>query len=497
MPNIGSLRYFLPELILIGFAVCGVVLDLIWKRRSAKQMPFFALIGLLVAIAATLSLRPEARLAAPKLFNGMLMLDPFALYFKVIVLTATAFIVLFSMRTTEVKASIQGEYYVLLLAVTVGMCLMVGASNLLIAYLALEMVSITSYILTGFRVRHARSSEAAFKYIFYGAAASGTMLFGFSILFGLTGQTGLHEIAVRLQTLFQQGTPGIELSVGVASVFVLAGLGYKIASVPFHAWSPDIYEGAPTPITAFLSVASKAAGFGLLMRFLYTGLAAPVASAGAWNVIGSVDWQLLLAIIAALTMTFGNLVAIQQDNIKRLLAYSSIAHGGYMLMAALLLTQTGVQATLFYLTVYLFMNLGAFLVVILIAERLQSEEIDAYRGLSKRAPFAAFAMSVFLFSLTGLPPFAGFVGKLLLFGAVIESNFYWLAVVGVLNSVVSLYYYMRVVKIMYLNTASTETPVTLPVLYRILLFVLILPTILLGIYWNPLYEWAASALIRF
>ncbi len=496
MDNIGSLRYFLPELILILFAVGAIILDLIWRKSSARRMPWFTLIGLLLAFVAVLSLRPEARLASPSLFEGMIELDSFSLYFKALFLVSAAFIVLFSIRTTEIASVIRGEYHALLLASTVGMCLMASASNLLLAYLSLEMVSISSYILTGFRVRHARSSEAAFKYVFYGAAASGTMLFGFSILFGLTGHTGLREIAASLHQLFQDATPGVSLAAIVATVFVLAGLGYKIASVPFHAWSPDVYEGAPTPITAFLSVASKAAGFGLLIRFFYTGLAEPITATTTWSVIGDLDWQLLLAVIAAFTMTTGNLLAIQQDNLKRLLAYSSIAHGGYMLMAVLLLTQSGMQATLFYLGVYLFMNLGAFLVVILIADRLGSEDIAAYRGLSSRAPFVAFTMTVFLFSLTGLPPFAGFIGKLYLFAAVIESKLYWLAIIGVLNSVISLYYYVRVIKTMYLDEASTETPLQLPALYRVLLFALVIPTILLGVYWNPLYQWAAAALIR-
>ena len=364
---------------------------------------------------------------------------------------------------------------------------MASSTHLLMIYLSIETVSLASYILAGFLTHSPRSSEAAFKYIIYGAVASGTMLFGISLIFGLTGTGDVAQVSNVLAELFRTGGGDYQLAVLVSIIFVLAGVGYKIASVPFHMWSPDVYEGAPIPITAFLSVASKSAGFALFIRLFYSGF-------GSANVIESVDWSLLLAVVAALTMTVGNLAALPQQNVKRLLAYSSIAHGGYLLMGGVLLTAEGVQAILFYLIIYLFMNLGAFFVVILVAERIGSETIDGYRGLVTRAPLVAISMGIFLFSLTGIPPLSGFIGKWLLFKAVLTEEFYWLAIVGLLNSVVSLYYYVRIVKAMFLDTSDEPNPVSFSNGSRALLVVFVVPTILLGLYWSPVYQLSKASL---
>jgi len=315
--------------------------------------------------------------------------------------------------------------------------------------------------------------------VIYGAVSSGIMLFGISLLFGMTGKANIAEIG--------QALPNIYPLAGLLTIlFIFAGIGYKIASVPFHQWSPDVYEGAPIPITGFLSVASKAAGIALLLRFFYTAFATPVAE-GWSNLFESVNvnWPLLLGVISALTMTVGNLSALVQNNLKRLLAYSSIAHGGYILMAAVTLTQQGVQSVLYYLLIYLFMNLGAFFVIILVADKLGSEEIDAYRGLSARAPVLAVAMAIFLFSLTGLPPFAGFFGKLWLFGAAISKEWYWLAIIGIINSVIALYYYVRVIKAMFLDDSPDTNPLRISIPHLVLLIIFIIPTLLLG-YWGQL-----------
>jgi NADH-quinone oxidoreductase subunit N len=403
----------------------------------------------------------------------MVRLDEFSSFFKVLLLLATAATILFSLRSDELDARLKGEYYALLLAITLGMFLMASSTNLLMIFISLETVSLTSYILAGFLTHSPRSSEAAFKYITYGAVASGTMLFGLSLLFGMTGSGDLGQISVRLTELLASGdvTP---LAVLIAITFILAGVGYKIASVPFHMWSPDVYEGAPIPITAFLSVASKSAGFALFIRFFYAGF-------GNAELIQAVDWTFMLAIVSALTMTVGNLAALPQQNVKRLLAYSSIAHGGYLLMGGVLLTSEGIGAILFYLVVYLFMNLGAFYVVVLIANEEGTEMIEEYRGLASRAPLVARAMAIFLFSLTGIPPFAGFFGKWLLFTAVLEQGYYWLALVGLLNSVVSLYYYVRIVKAMFLEDAGEETTqVSFSTGTFALLSVFVIPTILIG-----------------
>ena len=474
MQNIDSLLYFSPEILLVIFAAAVIILDLVVKNRESVAVAHLALVGCFCTLAAVLFIHFSSGKEEPiSLFLGMIQLDVFATFFKVLLLLATAATILFSLRSEELDEKLKGEYYALLLAITLGMFLMASATNLLMIFIALETVSLTSYILAGFLTHSPRSSEAAFKYITYGAVASGTMLFGLSLLFGMAGTGDLTQIGARLTELLASGEVA-PLAVLIAITFVLAGVGYKIASVPFHMWSPDVYEGAPIPITAFLSVASKSAGFALFIRFFYTGF-------GSTGLMESVDWPLMLAIVSALTMTVGNLAALPQQNVKRLLAYSSIAHGGYLLMGGVLLTSEGVGAILFYLVVYLFMNLGAFYVVVLVANEMGSETIDGYRGLGSRAPLIAIAMVVFLASLTGLPPLAGFFGKWLLFTAVLEQGYYWLALVGLLNSVVSLYYYARIFKVMYFEDAEDDTArVSFSTGTFALLSTFVIPTIFIG-----------------
>ena len=473
LKNIESLLHFTPEILLVVFAAAVIILDLLVKNRESQKVAYLSLVGLGCTLVAILVTNSVLGTNEPiSLFFGMIRLDKFAVFFKVLLLLATAATILFSLRSEEIDGKLKGEYYALLLAVTFGMFLMASSTNLLMIFISLETVSLTSYILAGFLTHSPRSSEAAFKYITYGAVASGTMLFGLSLLFGMTGTGDLATISIELPDLLVSGKV-TALGLLIAITFILAGIGYKIASVPFHMWSPDVYEGAPIPITAFLSVASKAAGFALFIRFFYTGF-------GNSEIMQSVDWGLLLAIISALTMTVGNLAALPQRNIKRLLAYSSIAHGGYLLMGAVLLTPEGLSAILFYLIVYFFMNLGAFYVVVLIANEAGSEMIDGYRGLATRAPFVAAAMAIFLFSLTGIFPFAGFFGKWLLFNAVISEGMYWLAIVGLLNSVVSLYYYARIVKAMYLESTEDTESFSFSKDTIVLLSVFVVPTILIG-----------------
>ena len=483
LTNIQSIPYFIPELILVVFAVGAILLDLVNKGKNTERVAYLALIGVAATLVAVIAVGSSEH----RLFLGMIRLDSFAVFFKTLILTATAVTIVFSIKSEELDARMKGEYYALLIAVTFGMFLMVSSTNLLMIFISLETVSLTSYILAGFLTHNPRSSEAAFKYITFGAVASGTMLFGFSLLFGLTGTGDVVQISSRLTEMFSAGEV-YPLVVLVIITFILAGVGYKMASVPFHMWSPDVYEGAPIPITAFLSVASKAAGFALFIRLFYSTFRAS-------NIVGAVDWSLMLAIVSALTMTVGNLAALPQQNVKRLLAYSSIAHGGYLLMGAVLLTPEGLQAILFYLIVYLFMNLGAFFVVILVANELGSETIDGYRNLKSRAPFVAVAMAIFLFSLTGLPPFAGFFGKWLLFAAVIKQELYWLAVIGLLNSVVSLYYYARIVKAMFLESSDETETISFSRGNLALLIVFVVPTLVIG-FWNTVYEVSRASLGR-
>ena len=473
MNSIDSLQYFVPELLIIGTALLAIIYDLTPSKHNYGTA-YIALGGIVLTLIAIFS----TGLPSESLFSGMIQIDGFAIYFKVIVLVATAATIIFSMQSDELDPNTKGEYYSILIAVNLGMFMMAASTNLLLAYLALETVSIASYILAGFLTHNRRSSEAAFKYIIYGAVASGTMLFGLSLIFGLTGTASIPEIGTKLAEVVAD--PSSRLAVTVATVFVLTGLGYKIASVPFHMWGPDVYEGAPIPVTAFLSVASKAAGFALLIRIFYLGF-------GQITDLSATNWTLLLAVVSALTMTFGNLSALPQNNVKRLLAYSSIAHGGYLLMGVVLLNDTGIKAILFYLTIYLFMNLGAFFVVILVANQLGGEMIHNYRNLISRAPLLAVSMAIFLFSLTGLPPLAGFSGKWVLFTAALEGNLYWLVIVAALNSAVSLYYYIRIVKAMFFEQTDDETVLAFSFGNQFLLLFFVVPTILLFIFWEPSY----------
>lgn len=483
--NINSLSYFLPELILTGMIVVLIIADLLLKKENSAWTSLLALGGLVIAFVAVLN---QYDLGSRSIFNDMLAVDPFALYFKLLFLTSAAFVVLLSIGSVELAGRPVGEYFTLMTALTLGLFLMASATNLITIFISIEFVSVTSFILATYLKTRRRSSEAGLKYTIYGAFSSGLMLYGISILYGLTGTLDIYEIGTKLAA----SSPN-SLALLISIILMLAGFGYKLAAVPFHFWAPDVYEGAPTPITAFFSVGPKAAGFALLIRFFNVAFATE-ATNGEWAAIAGVNWSQLLAVVAAATMTLGNLVAIVQKNVKRLLAYSSIAHAGYALMGVVLLSDQGVYATLFYLVVYYLMNIGAFLVVIVVQDLVGSESIDDYKGLIWRAPLPAIAMGVFLFSLTGLPPTAGFIGKFYLFAALIKGGpgFYWLAVVAIINSVISLYYYARILKAMYFDQQDEKEPASLAVspYYVVLLIALVVPTIFLGVYWAPLADLA-------
>jgi len=414
------------------------------------------------------------------LFEGMIVLDSFAVYFKLLTALSTLITVFMSLPTFRQHA----EYYVLLLVVTLGMFLMAEVNNLLMIILAMELVGLVSYVLAGFKKWEVKSNEASLKYVLYGAVSTGVMAFGFSYIYGMTGHTNLYAIQQALLNSNIQ-----QLPMFVAFIMVLFGLGYKIAMVPFHFWVPDVYEGSPTPITAFFSVGPKAAGLALLIRFLITVVAHPGTAASTYVQNVPVQAPLLLAVLAVATMTLGNVSALLQTNIKRMLGYSAIAHVGYMLMALVVFNNQGIGAVMFYMVVYLFMNFGAFWIVETMTPHLQSEEISAYTGLGYRASFVAVAMGVFMFSLTGLPPLAGFIGKVYLFAAVIKQQWYLLAVIGVLNSVVSLYYYAYVVKVMFLDRGPEDAPAIKVGLYHnILIWILLIPTLVMGLYWSPVIK---------
>ena len=374
---------------------------------------------------------------------------------------------------------------------------MVSAIDILMVYLAIEIVSIMSFFLAGYLKKNPHSNEASLKYVIYGAFSSGIMLYGLSLLFGLTGTTKFFEMQNAISSLGSDSNLALILSV----VFILVGFGYKISAVPFHFWTPDVYEGSPTTITAYLSVAPKAAGFALLIRFFNQVFGDGTAMASeSWMAVNNLPWPQLMAVLAAATMTVGNLVAIQQNSVKRMLAYSSIAHAGYMMMALPLMSQSGVYGIMVYIFVYLFMNLGAFFVLIYVQSEIGGETFNDFDGLGWKMPFLGIVMTLFMVSLTGLPPTAGFIGKFYIFASVIEAGpqYYWLVFVGVVNSVVSLYYYIRVVKHMYLVGERSES-IGLPSshLVTLVLIVLAIPTFIFGWYFNPLTDWINQSLVIF
>jgi NADH-quinone oxidoreductase subunit N len=515
--NLASLKCFLPELVLAGTAVTLFILAAVFRRpRTSASILFPTLSGLGLLAALFIVVTPSLCRIMPacalqtwlsswlpscpgstKLFFGLLSADSFATFFRSLVILATILGVFLSLGSPSIPRERRNEYYGLLMVLALGMCLLAGANHLLMIYVAIETISLVSYILAGFDDRTNRSSEAGLKYVLFGGVASGTMLFGLSLIYGLFGTLTLPDLYLVLS---RSGTlQNIEQWVAlIGFVFVLVGFGFKIAAVPFHMWCPDVYEGAPTPFTALLSVGPKAAGFAVLLRF--SSLFWQTDSA---QTIGSaVPWVVIVAIVSALTMTLGNFAAIHQNNLKRLLAYSSIAHAGYILMGVAVGKSDGTTASVLYLVVYLLMNVGAFAVVSAVDRAAGSEDIKVYYGLGRKAPLLAVVMAVFLFSLTGLPPTAGFIGKLYLFAALIKNGGFWfimLAVVGIFNSVVSLYFYARVLRAMYFEKPGdlpTERSQTNPA--AVLAVVLAVPVLILGIFWQPLAilaSWSAGAFL--
>jgi NADH-quinone oxidoreductase subunit N len=484
-----NLAYFLPETALVITFCLAIVAGLIFRKKP-KVVGWFAMIG----IGAALFLVIQQRGNSIDIFSGMVVVDPFAVFFKSFTAVCALFIFLFSIYSSEVQTTVKrmAEYYALLVAMTLGMFLMAGASNVLMMVLAMELTSFSSYILAGYTKEASDSSEASLKYIIYGAVSSGVMLYGISILFGLTGAMDY----IGINRMIALSAPNY-FALLIATIFIIVGFGYKISAVPFHFWTPDVYEGAPITITAFLSVASKAAGFAMMIRFfngIFIEKSILVVTTHVWTSLYGFEWNKLLAILSVLTMTLGNLVAVWQDNLKRLLAYSSIAHAGYMLMGVVVLSNQGIAAVLIYFMMYLFMNLGAFYVVMLIANKTGSEDISAYRGLGYRAPLVGVAMAIFLISLTGLPPTAGFIGKLYLFGALLDARWIWLAIAGALNSVISLYYYARVLRYMFLREPEGQaSSIRVRLSEKILLLVLVVPTLLFGLYFTPIVDLANAS----
>jgi len=467
-----------PELALLLTSLLILGLDAVRPRQEDKEwLPYVTLAGLACAFIATITLWGwNTRVLS------VLSSDPFALMIKVVALVAMAIVTLVSDTYIRTHSRHQAEFYALLLCSTLAICLLGAASNLIMIFLAFDFLSIISYVLTGYLRDDRRSTEAAVKYFLYGAAISAVMLYGMSWFYGLTGSTDLYGIAEFLREVGNTLRPAIL----PALVFVAAGFAFKIGAVPFHQWAPDAYEGAPTPVTAFLSVGPKIGGFAIIVRVLLSALPLDLHDL-------AMDWRTLLMAVAALTMTVGNLVALWQQNIKRLLAYSSIAQAGYILIGVVAASPRGVAAVLLYLAAYAMTNLGAFAAIIAFSNQTGSDNIEDYAGLNKRAPSLALVLIVCLLSLGGIPPTAGFVGKLWLFSAAIEEGLLWLAVVGVINSVISLSYYWKVIRAMYLVPAQTEGQLTTSPTLAVALGATVVGVFVVGIFPGPLTALLQSA----
>ncbi|MCC6523925.1 MAG: NADH-quinone oxidoreductase subunit N [Polyangiaceae bacterium] len=500
LDNIQSLGYFAAEFALVGAMVLVIVWDLFVKNHRTKVLGALALTLAALGVSASMAGLGLAAGTSETLFGGLLAYDRFSNLFRILFAFVTAVALLFALPSSLARPKREGrnaaEMHMLMLAVTLGMNLMAASRSLLMIYVSLELVSVLSFVLAGFKLGDKKSSEGALKYVIYGGVASGVMLYGMSWVYGLTSSLDLGEIAVAVHKLtVAQGKVPEPLFLGV--ICMLAGMGYKVSAAPFHMWTPDVYEGAPTPVTAFLSVGPKAAGFALLLRFFSDALGADRAG---WLLGSDVQapWTIVAGCLAMATMTVGNLSALNQDNVKRMLAYSSIAHAGYMLLGFAVFDGPGTTAIGFYVFAYCFMNLGAFLVVMAVAEANGGNEtLAAFRGLGKRAPVLALAMAIFLVSLAGVPPMAGFVGKFYLFSALVGVGDTWswvLAVVGVLNSLVSLFFYARVARAMYLTEPESTEPVKVSRVHGVATFALVLPTIALGVYWAPVYDFVQGSL---
>ena len=493
MNNLQSLSFFYPELLLTLVILFAIIYDLLIDSSESGKVGWVLVFGLaLVAIA--IWFQDSSKVTT--LFTDAVVLDPFSTFFKLLIILATIFVSVVSLYSNELKDYRKGEYFYLLGIITFGLFMMVSSIDLIMVYVSIEIVSIMSFVLAGYLKKNTRSNEAALKYVVYGAFSSGIMLFGLSYIYGLTGSTNFFQIQ---QTLAASGSES-NSAILMAVVMILAGFGYKVSAVPFHFWTPDVYEGSPTTITAYLSIAPKAGAFAMMIRFFNQVL----ADGGAMSGLGSISttdlpWASLISLLAVLTMTVGNVVAIQQDNIKRMLAYSSIAHAGYMLLAMPVMSGDSIYAIMVYLVMYLFMNLGAFFVVITIKNKTNGETFDDYKGLGWEMPIVGITMTLFMVSLTGLPPTAGFIGKFYIFASLIQGggSFYWLVVIGGINSVVSLYYYLRVVKVMYFDGDRKDSLVSPPKVLSGMLLVTAVPTMLLGIYWVPLAQWIQKSLVFF
>ncbi len=481
--------------IVLTFGSLFVLTAGLWVKNKGFQF-WTSLISLLVAFGVFYGL---SGFASQDLFSGMLSHDPIASFFAMFSVAVTALIFVFSWSSKEIVADRRSEFFAILLAMTTGLVFMGSANHFLMIYLAVETVSILSYCLAGFHREKGKSVEASLKYVVYGSMASAIMIFGMSLIFGTTGHYSLTGLREFFASTDLSALPTM-LWVGVLLTF--AGLAYKVSAAPMHMWTPDVYEGAPTPVSAFLSVGPKAAGMALLIRFFVVGFSHSLAgttvgianinnpTAMAFQPLAVFDWPHFLMISSIFTMFLGNLAALGQTSVKRILAYSSIAHAGYMLMGLTAANGAGIAAIMYYVLVYCLMNVGAFWVAAKVNDTLGGDELEHFRGLVQRRPLYAVCMAIFLFSLVGLPPMAGFIGKYYLFQAILGRELYALALIAAVNSVISLFYYMKIAKAMILEEPQLPFPKGITPFEskssKVFILLLAIPNIVLGLYWEPL-----------
>ena len=420
----------LPEVLILVLGMLVLIVEPFWKEEKRRNVGWLTAGGLLAAMVISLLFGQPG--APTSVLGGMIRFDWFGFFFKMLFMFAGAATALLLMDNEKVGH--RGEAYLLLLASLLGMNLMAVSSDLVMLYLSIETTSIPLYILSGFMLNDEKSTEAGFKYLLFGALTSTVMLYGFSLVFGFTGTTNLYQ----LTDMFKTGALPLATALGTMAL-ILIGLGFKVSIVPFHFWAPDVYEGAPTPVAGFLSTASKAAGFAVLVRLFF------VAFSGF-----TVSWTTVLAVLAAITMTVGNLLALPQTNIKRLLAFSSVAHAGYAMIGVVAFTKLGAASVVFYLAAYIATNLLAFGIVMAFSKVTGLEDVKDYSGMSRRSPWLGLMMLAAFLSLTGMPPFGGFVAKVFVFAAGVQAGYVWLVIVGILNSIIGVYYYLNVLKYVYL-----------------------------------------------
>ena len=458
----------IPEYLLGLLAVAIIVVDMLFPKVKKDMLPAIAAGGLIIVFIASLFY-----IDTEDNFAGLIRIDDYTTFFRCFFVATTFAIVIASWQYVQKHLRNPGEYYALLVISTAGATIMASAQELLTAYIGLELLSFSLYILVSYAKDEKRSVEAGMKYLLLGAFASALLLYGISFIYGTSGSTTYSEISAA----FEGGTSGFELGTLLGLALIVAGLGFKVAAVPFHMWTPDAYEGAPLPITAYLSATSKAAGFALLLR-LFSGALMPVID----------DWQFMMATLAALTMLIGNLVALQQHNIKRLLAYSSIGQVGYMLMGITALSPEVSSALLLHMTGYVITNLAIFMALIAYNNQTDVEEISDFRGMSDRAPLLAAVTSVALFSLAGMPLFAGFLTKFIFFQSVADNDYYWLAAVAVVASFISLYYYLKVMKAMYVTHAENTSRISVPMIMQGSVVALAIGVFFVGLYPQPVFD---------